>query len=260
MANEYNGKIQLASKGILYEGELADRKGVLNVEPWGTPEERLLVSPSLTFTETIDRLVKKCTDCPNDAGELLLIDRWHLFIYMRTLSYGGAYSFPYKCAECGSKQKHSMDLEKDLDVVYGDDEDLLQTLAVERLEEPFHFILPIQEKKIGWRMLRGADELSTAKYSNRAKKRGNKVAGDDDTYVHRMATRIVEIDDNNDPSLLDRMDLVRSLKGRDSLEFREQVSRIDIGIEDTIYPKCGNCGWENEETLPMDKSFFRPER
>lgn len=263
MSTEYHGKIQLASKGFFYQGELAEKEGWLDVEPWGTPEERIMASPSLTFTETIDRLVKKCTNCPIDPGELLLVDRWQLFIYMRCLSYGGAYSFPYKCDQCGSKELHQMNLEKDLEVRYADDPDLLRELGKERnerLTEPFSFILPIQGKTILWRMLRGKDEVAIAKHISRQKNRRTSSSGDDSAFEYRQALRIVGIDDNKEPSISDCMDLIDSLKGKDTLEWREQTRAVAIGVEDTLFPKCTKCGWESEVAVPVDKSFFRPER
>lgn len=265
MPTEYHGKVQIASKGFFYEGALAENDGFVNVNPWGTTEERLLASPSLTFTETIDKLIKNCTDCPLDPGELLLVDRWHLFMFMRCTSYGGDYSFPYKCSQCGSKEHHKMDLEKDLDVIYPDDPTLLKELGLHkehRLEEPFEFILPVQGKTIKWRMMRGKDEHNIARYVTRIKNRRNQTGGStnesDIAYIYRQALRIVAIDNVMDPPITDCIELIESLKGKDSLEWRNQTSSMNIGIEDTLYLKCSNCGWENESTLPVDKTFFRP--
>lgn len=260
MGKEYHGQLQLASKGFFYNDQVPD--GLVNVEPWGTQEERLLISPAITFTETVTRLVKKLTDCPIDPAELLLIDRWHLFIYLRCLSVGTDYSFNFKCDECSIKNRHTIDLEKNLDVTYADDKELLETLGVESIEEPFELSFPVNQKTIKWRMLRGKDEVATEKYvaRMRANTRGKKLPqGEDPGYVHRLATRIVELD-GSEPTISDAMAFIESLKGKDSLALRQAISDVSIGINQELRPICEACGWENEITMPLDKTFFRPER
>lgn len=259
MGKEYCGQLQLASKGFCYDGKLPD--GVLNVEPWGTAEERLLVSPSIPFSEIVSRLIKKLTDCPIDPKDLLLIDRWHIFIYMRCLSYGSEYSYNFKCENCSSKNRTSINLEKDLDVIYSDDKELLAKLGVTDLSEPFDLVFPISKRSIKWRMLRGSDELATDKYVSRLQQSVNKrlPEGEDPGYSFRLARRIVEID-GTEVEISDAIDFVDSLKGKDSLAFRQAIYDINIGVNQELLPRCTNCGWENEVVLPVDKTFFRPER
>jgi hypothetical protein len=260
MAKEYNGQLQLASKGFFYNDQIPD--GIINVEPWGTPEERLLISPSISFTETVTRLIKKLTDSPIDPGELLLVDRWHLFIYMRCLSVGADYSFNFKCDECNTKNRHSIDLEKDLDVTYADDTELLETLGAESVEEPFALTFPVNGKTIKWRMLRGKDEAATEKYvaRMRANPRNKKLPqGEDPGYVHRLACRILDID-GTEPTISDSMALIESLKGKDTLALRQAIADVSLGVNQELRPICDSCGWENEITMPLDKTFFRPER
>lgn len=260
MGKEYHGQLQLASKGFFYNDQVPD--GIINVDPWGTQEERLLISPAISFTETVSRLIKKLTDCPIDANELLLVDRWHLFIYMRCLSFGADYSFNFKCDECSSKSRHTIDLEKDLDVTYVDDKELLESLSVDTLEEPFTLKFPVNGKTIKWRMLRGKDEAATEKYVARMRSnpRGKRMPqGEDAGYAFRLATRIVSIDDV-EPTPSDALELIESLKGKDSLALRQAITELSIGVNQELRPICDTCGWENEITMPLDKTFFRPER
>ena len=76
--------------------------------------------------------------------------------------------------------------------------------------------------------------------------------------MYRSALRIVSIDDEV-IKVNDALRFVESLIGKDSLAFRYAVEDVNIGIEQVIRPIC-DCGWENEIVMPMDKSFFRPER
>ena len=259
MGLEFHGKLQLASKGVLYDNRIPD--GYLHVNPWSTQEERLLSSPSIPFTEMLNRLIKKCTDCPIDPGDLLLADRWHLFLYMRCLSYGGSYSFDYKCTDCHQKQRHDMDLEKDLDVVYADDEEMLAELGVESLVEPFELKLPAKGVTIKWRMLRSKDDAAADKYAVEVRSRARRsiAKGEDPSYSYRLARRIVEIDGQT-PTITDALAFVDTLTGVDSLEFRRALNGIRFGVVEEIKATCENCGWENEVSMPLDKSFFLPER
>jgi hypothetical protein len=258
MGKEYIGELQVASKGIL-DGDTFP-EGKLHVEPWGTQEERLLISPNIDYDETINRLIVRLTDCPLPPEDLLLADRQHIFIYMRCLSYGGDYSFFFKCSECREKVKHPMNLEKDLDVKYADDPELLRTLGcdtVEDLQEPFEFILPLQQKKVGWRLLRGKDEQKVKKYVKRmTKKHGSDERYD---YIYRAALRTEQVDGQSMP-MTDALTFITSLKGKDALAIRQAVDQVDFGIDTEIEAVCRNCGYPNDIIMPIDKSFFRPER
>ena len=259
MGKEYTGQLQLASKGYLYQDRIPD--GMVNVNAWGIPQERILIAPSIGFTETVSRLIKQLTDCPILPGELLLVDRWHLFIYMRCLSCGGDYAFTYKCAECNAKQRYRMDLEKDLEVKYIDDESMLAELGVASIDEPFELKFPGNGHTIKWRMLRGDDEVAVEKYVNQMKQRSQRSLpkGEDPGFTYRLARRIVEID-GVEPTISDSLAFIELLVGKDTLALRQAISAIDIGIAQEIRPVCEECGWENEVDLPLDKTFFRPER
>jgi hypothetical protein len=261
MGKEYGGELQLASKGHFYD---VDWDGVLHVEPWGTKEEQLLVSPNINFTETLSRLVTRLTDCPVAPEKLLLSDRQMLFIYMRCLSYGSDYSFNYRCEDCEERVQHDMDLEKDLDITFVDDPEFLETLDIENVEslvEPFSLELPLQGKTLGWRQLRGVDERAVDKYVRRMAK-GMKKAGPKDErsdYVYRAALRIETVDGNK-VDIREAIEMAESLKGQDSLAFRQAIEAISIGIDPELEISCRNCGYLNEVFMPMDKGFFRPKR
>jgi len=258
MGKEYIGELQVASKGLLYDEKFPS--GKLHVEPWGTQEERLLISPNIDYDEVIDRLVKRLTDCPIPADDLTLPDRQHIFIYMRCLSFGGDYSFFFQCSECKEKVKHSMDLEKELDVKYADDPELLSSLGfddAEDFKEPFEFVLPLKQQRVGWRMLRGKDERKVKKYVQKMTKRH----GSDERYdyIYRAALRIVSVD-GKDLEITDKLSFVSSLKGKDALAIRQAVDKVDFGLDTELEVKCRSCGYPNDLIMPIDKSFFRPER
>jgi hypothetical protein len=263
VGKEYHGEIQLASKGQFYEGGIPN--GILHVEPWGTKEERIILSANLPFEDKLDRIIKNCTDCPISPSELVNADRQHLLFYIRCLSYGGDYSFSFKCEECSEKSAGSLDLEKDLDVIYLDDSIILGKLGVSSLSdviEPFTVDFDLLGKSCSWRMLRGKDEQEIDKYVRRVKKRSAKLGTTLDEEVedlYRQAIRIVKIDDEPVSNIEDAIELINALKGKDVLALHRSIASLNIGIDPEIEIKCTNCGYLNEMALPRDKSFFRPE-
>jgi hypothetical protein len=93
----------------------------------------------------------------------------------------------------------------------------------------------------------------------RSNPRGKRLSqGEDPGYAYRLATRIVAIDDT-EPTISDAMELIESLKGKDSLALRQAIFAVSIGVNQELRPICDACGWENEITMPLDKTFFRPE-
>ena len=260
MGKEYEGSITLPSKGLLYGDEVPE--GQVNCTAWGAQEEQILTSPSLNLHQTISRLIKSNSDCSLSPEKLLLVDRWALFIYMRCLSWGGAYSFAYRCQDCSKKMRYPMDLEKDLEVIYADNEEMLKDLELDTFNEPLEVLLPVLGSTIGWRMLRGSDETAVDRYVKRQRERGRRVQskGVNEGPLYRLALRLMKIDDDDEPSLTDRLNLVRKLKGKDLLAIRRSIEDVRFGLQDEIYPVCDDCGWENEVVMPLDKTFFRPPR
>lgn len=260
MSNQFEGSIQLASKGKLYNNELPD--GIVKATAWGTAEERIFVSPSLDFDESLDRVIKQSTDLPFDPSKLLLVDKQHLFLYMRCLSYGGDYSFSFACENCGSKVTHSIDLENDLDTVFIDDKDFLNGLGVKEITEPFRLKLPLLGKEIGWRMLRGSDEKTIKRLIAKDEARSNKssASGEGAEYLYRLALRIVDFDGKPVDDILEAIDVLRLLKGKDLLALRQDIQSIDFGVKSEFEIKCTKCGYTNTVLMPLDKSFFSPKR
>ena len=187
-----------------------------------------------------------------------------MFIYMRCLSYGGDYTFSFRCEDCNEKVEHDMDLEHDLNVVYVDDRAFLESLDlddVSQLTEPFELMLPIQQRSVGWRLLRGKDERAVDKHVRRMVK-GNKAKRSDERsdHVFRAALRIEQIDGRRPESIVEAIETIESLKGKDSLAFRQAIEAVSFGIDPELEVTCRNCGYPNDVFLPLDKSFFRPKR
>lgn len=242
MGKEYNGQLILASKGMYYNGKVPD--GIVNVEAWSTKDERLLFNRNTSFTDNLDRLIKNCTDLKITPDELILADKTQIFFYMRCLAYGGDYSFDFRCSNCDKKAIHNMDLEKDLVVDYATDD----------MQEPFE--TKLSQHTITWKLLRGSDEKEVEKHVKRLRAKGSKE--DDPGYIYRLATRLVTINNLPADNIVESMDFIEKLRGRDVLTIRQSIDSVRIGINPEIEVDCNHCGYPNDINLPMDKSFFRP--
>jgi hypothetical protein len=242
----YEGQVVLASKGKFYGDQVPE--GVVNCNAWDATIEKKLLSRSVPFNQSLDYLLKTCTDLKLDPADLILADRSQLLFYIRCLSVGTGYRFDFQCKNCDKKSVVTdVDLERDLSVDYVTDDTI----------EPFECALPVSGKTIRWRLLRGRDERATDKYVTRMRSRGIK---DEDGTFHRMASRVVSIGDNpiTENNFLEALNFVSKLKGKDNLAFIQAIESIEIGVNPEITRDCTHCGYPNELMLPVDKSFFRP--
>jgi hypothetical protein len=260
MANQFEGTLQLASKGLLY-GDLLP-EGLVQCNPWSTEEERIFVSPSIDFDDALSRVIKNCTNLPFPPDKLLIVDRQHLFLYMRCLSYGADYSFPFPCEQCNTKVTHNLNLEEDLDTVYADDKELLESLDISTISEPFKVSLPVLQKQLGWRMLRGEDEKAIKRMiaKDESRSRKSSIGGDGAEYIYRLALRIVEFDGQPVKDILEATEILRSIRGKDLLAIRQDIQAVNFGVQSELEIKCTKCGYSNSVMMPLDKSFFLPKR
>lgn len=236
--------IPLPSKGVLYEGRMPT--GSVRIRPMTTAEEAILYSPVGDGLTKIHAIINACVidkDVPPD--ELLLIDRFAILLALRTLSLGPIYTVPFRCRYCSAQFKATIDIAADLDMVYMD----------EGVKEPFIVSLPKANKLIGFRLLRGRDEERIAKYTKKTRMKSTDTA--DPSYLYRMALQIINID-GVDVKIEEAEKFVKTLDIGDSNALRQEVEKVEGGIDTTIYIDCTSCGATNETEMPFELEFFRP--
>ena len=241
-------EVSLPSKGLLYENRLS----VVEVAPMRTIEEKYLAAGRKDWVQSLNRIL---TNCIKDlkgmsAQDLLSGDRIFLLFCIRMFSYGKDYSFMIKCPDCGARFRHTMLIMDDLRIFELPDD----------ASEPFYTKLPQSGLKIGFRLLRGYDEMQIDKYVSREMMRtSSETAPFDAGYVHRLARHIVSVNDN-EVSLMDAEHIIENLNAGDSLYLRESIDAVDCGIDLNINIECPSCGYYIEEIMPFTKEFFRPVR
>lgn len=246
MAEEYLKEVQLPSRGIFYSGQVPD--GWVSVEPMGTREEKLYASSQSGGIRIIDKIFDSCVTCPISHNELVLGDRLYLLLQLRSVSYGDEYEFPFRCRECNAKCYEIIKLSE------------IPIRAADNGQQPtFQVKLPILGVELELRLLTGIDEDKVRRYVGQlnARTRGK---SDPIEYIYRLARRIVSID-NQSVGIKEAMELVESIKGKDSLALRDEIDDHDVGPELEVEPMCTSCGFVNGPlVMPFDSEFFRPRR
>jgi len=242
--SEYTEVIALPT-GKLYE----NIPGEITIRAIGTQEEKIFYGSA--DERALDKVIQKCIVEPEglDANDLTSVDKNFIMFRLRMLTYGDIYEFPYVCSECREKNYYEVDLTT-LPVYYLDDTDF---------EEPYEFTLPVSQKVIGIKLLRGRDLLDIEQHSKRLNKKMASTMEGDISYILRMAQFIVTIDGEELPFPQKKM-FVESMHGKDSAYFWHKLNSIEVGYDTTLYRTCGNprCRIETEISLPMSAEFFRP--
>jgi len=250
----------LPSRGKAYTFELlAD--GAVKIRPFLAGDQKVLASratdPYQTYYALIDRiLVEPRKDV--DIGSLLVSDTNATLFAARIMSFGTGYPMPYRCEQCGSNEKHEVDL-AEIDVKYEDDiedgfsaDGLLHTLANGDIIE-YH--LP-----------RLNDEKAVSRYIREKKRKdpdsvANLQVETQYTRIAQLIDSISSFEEGKNKSLIAKVLYLNTEILWD--DFNGLVSAIadkDVGIEGTTEATCKACGWENELGLVLNENFFRSSR
>lgn len=238
--------VPLPSGGVLYDG--AYKNGMVEVRPMTTKEESILYSDGDTLAQ-LNKILNRCVPNPEiDLMEFLLQDRFAMFIYLRTFSYGSKYDIPFACSGCGYKKTITIDLMEDLSIKKMDED----------AEEPFEADLPQSGHYIHFRLLRGKDEAMISKKAKRIMLQS--MDEGDPSSIYRLALAIVGVDGVEMPNFEQKVEFVENLIPMDSNALRMAIEDVEGKIDTTVYQECPSCGLTNEFGMPFTAEFFRPSR
>lgn len=253
--------IDLPSHGVLYKNISDDpdvtEKGAIRVRPMTVHEEKILTTPRLVRSgQALDMVFKNVIKSmgkngqPLDPGELLSSDRVYIMLWLRAVSYGNIYKFNLTCPNnaCGRKFEYEVDL----------GEHPITEMPVEDgkvPQEPFKFQLPFSKYTLIYRLPRGKDEMEIIKLQNQPKKMNDA----DETIVQRMSSAIQAILDPNGEEIPKQhiQPFVESMRAGDASAFRNELERVDSGIDDIKGIRCPHCDHEFDSPIPITENFFR---
>jgi hypothetical protein len=237
-------KTHLPSRGVLYGGRVPE--GTVEIRKFSSEEMAILNQQNVPLLERTFALIARATRTPGNFPvlDLLLTDRMALLFAIRALTFGGRYSFRFRCTACGKMSKGSVDTA----------EDLTMRQASDDLSEPITATLPDSKSMVTLRFLRGTDEERIVKRAARLQMQSNDPG--DPSYFHRLALQIVTID-GAELNLEAREQWVRKQTALDIEHIVRAVDAVEPGIEMKVVLPCTVCGLDNETVLPFTADFFR---
>lgn len=253
--------IEIPSHGIFYHNITDDvdiiEKGSIRVRPLTVHEEKILTTARLVKSgQALDMVFKNVIKSggkngePLDPGLLLSSDRVYLMLWLRAVSYGNIYKFNLACPNnaCGKRFEYEVDLSSHPISEMPMDPDNMPT-------EPFKFQLPFSKYTLLYRLPRGKDEFEIMKLQNQPKK----IDDTDNTLVTRMSSVIYKIIDPEGNEIDNKYisQFIESMRAGDASSFRDELSRVDSGIDDIKGIRCPHCDHEFDTPIPITENFFR---
>lgn len=234
----------LPSKGKFYS-EIPE---VIHVRAMTGEEEQILATPRwVKRGKAMDMIFERCIREKINTEDLLSVDRTHLLIYLRGISYTPEYDVEIKCPECGVKFSTIIDLNQ---------------LEVDECPENFgpddlKGTLPASGFTYRYRLATGRDELDVSNYRDkRIQQFGDQ--GEDDTLLYRAATLLEEIEGVSNKK--EMQFILKRLPIADVQHLRNEVNEPPFGVDTELNILCPACTEEFLTDLPLETNFFFPRK
>lgn len=238
--------VNLPSKGAFYP----NRKGTVTIKYLTAEEDDILFSQDLIKSGKVLNVLldKSVIDRDLRPDDMISGDRNFLLIEMRKTGLGSDYRpGEMQCSSCGDSHNPIINL------------DLLKakTLEVEPNDDgEYNVVLPLMKMNISFRLLTGADEKRLLKLSEGKK---GSVGG---IKVKKLITekylmQIMEVNGNRDKTHIKKF--IAAMPMKDSMFFREYLSRIEPGIDLSYDFECPNCGHLETKNAPITHKLFYPD-
>jgi hypothetical protein len=250
--------IDLPSHGYLYKDVTDDsdilEKGAIKVRPMTVHEEKILSTPRLVKSgQALDMVFQNVIKSKGKGGQfldpsvLLSSDRVYIMLWLRSVSYGNIYKFNLTCPSpvCQKRFEYEVNLSQHP----------ITEMSDPNISEPLIFTLPMSKYVLHYRLPRGKDEIEIIKLQNQPKKMNDT----DETIVKRLTSAIFKIVDpeGKDVPEQHKAAFIESMMAGDASAFREELDRVDSGIEDIKNIHCPHCDQEFDTPIPITENFFR---
>jgi hypothetical protein len=207
-------------------------------------EEDILTSQNLIKKGVvIDELLKQLIVTEGVTSEdLILGDKNAVMVAARILAYGPEYEVEITHPETGEKMSHIFNL--------GDCPFKELPDNVDYSKGTFEITLSISKSKVEFKLLTGKDEMLIEQDLKATKKLG----GVSPEITSRLKRTIISVDGKTTQKEIN--EFVDNMLARDSLQLREEMSRVspDIDLTQEVF-------WEGEAVtveIPMAVQFFWP--
>jgi hypothetical protein len=221
---------------------------LVHIRPMTGEEEQILATPRFVKKgRAIDMIFDRCIQEKINTEELLSVDRTHLLIYLRGISYTPEYDVEIKCPECPCKFSTIINLDELEVMACPDDFD----------ESKLTGVLPTSGFSYRYRLAAGADELEVTAYRDRRIQMfGDQ--GEDDTLLYRTAMLLENIEGVTERKELQV--LLKKLPINDVSHLRNEINDPPFGVNTEVAMVCPSCTHEFHIDLPLEANFFFPKK
>lgn len=237
-------EFEFSSLGKFYD----DIPNKIHIRAMTGEEEQILATPRFVKKGVaIDKIFQRCIREHIDTRDLLSVDRNHLLIYLRGISYTPEYDVEIKCPACNTKFSTTIDL-NNLDIEGCPDDFGPESLSG---------VLPASGFTYSYRLSTGTDEQAISNYrEKRIQMWGD--SSEDDTLLYRTVILLNEIEGVKDKKEL--MVLLKRLPIADVAHLRNEVSDPPFGVDTEVEIVCPSCAEEFHIDLPLETNFFFPRK
>jgi hypothetical protein len=232
------------SKGRFY----SDIPETVSIRAMTGEEEQILSTPRFVKKgKAIDMIFRRCIKEPINTENLLSVDRNHLLIFLRGISYTPEYDVEIKCPNCSMKFPTVIDL---------------NNLEVEECPGDFGpdnltGVLPASGFRYSYRLATGQDEMEISNYrQKRLEQWGDQ--SEDDTMLYRTALLLEDIEGVTMKKELAL--LLKKLPIQDVAHLRNEINQPPFGVDTTVDMMCPSCNEEFKIDLPLETNFFFPRK
>lgn len=220
----------------------------IHIRPMTGEEEQILATPRwVKRGKAIDMIFNRCIRETLKTEDLLSIDRTHLLIYLRGISYTPEYDVEIKCPSCSMKFSTVIDL-NDLEVdACPDDFD----------QDELYGTLPKSGFDYNYRLSTGGDEQEITSYRERRIQQWGDQS-DDDTLLYRTALLLEDVEGVTMKKELTH--LLKRLPIQDVAHLRNAINDPPFGVNTEVPMICPACTEEFEIDLPLETNFFFPRK
>jgi len=231
--------IELPSKGLLYPSSSPLSSGKIEMKYMTAKEEDILTNQSYIQKGTVlDKLFQSLIVSDINYDDILVGDKDAIMLASRVLGYGKDYTFTYEGEE------YTVDLTK------CENKPLDETKYNKGTNE-FSFTLPHSKVSITFKLLTHGDEKKITAELEGLKKINKNLSPELST---RLKYIITSVNGNRETKDV-RYFVDNALLAMDSRALRDQVSKLQPGVDLTFFPSSG----ESRVSIPIGLSFFWPD-
>jgi hypothetical protein len=249
-------EVQLPSRGLLYP-ENHPLHGVESVEirHMTAKDEDILTNESyIRKGIVIDKLLQHVMIDRIDVNHFLIGDKNALVHACRLHGYGADYGVEnFMCPSCEEKQEYSFNI-SEWEFKFFDKQKLEENQVELTENKTMVCFLPRTGIRVEFKYLDGRDQLALERKEESDRKRNLRST----SMSNFLRAVIVSVDGHVDLGSI--ANFIEGLPAMDSRYFRRIYNELQPDVDSMSNFLCKRCGYEEAVEVPLDISFFWPER